>query len=113
MTTRTKTRRPAAPVQTSTSKSAWMRDKLAKGMSIADIVRLANTEGRDIGYAFAYGVAKRAGFAETAANRRKSRAVTVDKATGIVTIATTSGPVSVHPDGTITGGHRPVKAPKA
>jgi transposase-like protein len=48
-----------------TSKSDQVRTLLNSGSSIADAARTVG-----IGYAFAYGIAKRAGLAETSANRR-------------------------------------------
>lgn len=73
-----------------------MRALFAEGKSVAEVTRLVP----GVGYAFAYGVAKRAGVAQTAANRRPTRAVTV-LAGGVVRIAVTTGFVTVHPDGTV------------
>lgn len=53
------------------SKSDHVRALLAEGKTIAEITRLVP----NMGYAFAYGIAKRAGLAETAANRRQTRQV--------------------------------------
>jgi len=53
------------PVVAPVSKSQALRDLLANGSTIADGARTLG-----MGYAFAYGVAKRAGLAETSANRR-------------------------------------------
>jgi hypothetical protein len=57
----TRTRTPVKPV----SKSEKCRDLIRGGKTIAEAAREAG-----MGYAFAYGVAKRAGLAETAAKRR-------------------------------------------
>jgi len=56
------TRKVVAPTLT---KSDRVRTLLTDGKSIADSAREVG-----IGYAFAYGIAKRAGLAETAAKRR-------------------------------------------
>lgn len=72
-----------------------------------------------MGYAFAYGVAKRlphpdgGTYADHAAGRRKSRAVSIDKATGDVTVQTAAGPITVKVDGTVikAKGNRRVVAP--
>ena len=52
--------------------SAAARREFAAGASV-----VAVAEKFGIGYAFAYGIAKRAGYASTAANRRAVRAVSV------------------------------------
>lgn len=80
------------------SKSEMARELFAAGKSVADTAREIG-----IGYAFAYGIAKRAGVAETAANRRPTRAVTVRNGIVIVAVA---GPgntrfVRVYPDGRV------------
>lgn len=85
------------------TKSERARDLLAEGKSISDLTRLIP----NMGYAFAYGIAKRTPhpdggtYADHAANRRRTRAVTTDPETGIVKVATATGFVSVHPDGTV------------
>jgi len=56
-------------------------------MSIADITRTVP----GMGYAFAYGIAKRYGKAATAANRRSQAAVRTDSTTRVVTIHPDSG----------------------
>ena len=95
MATRTRSgNRITAPVFK--SKSDFVRDRLHAGRTISQAAADAG-----IGYAFAYGIAKRAGLNLTSANRRKTRAVAVGEG-GIVTVQTTAGPVIVHPDGTVT-----------
>lgn len=53
------------------SKSDHARALFAEGKTVAEVTRLVP----GMGYAFAYGIAKRAGFAETAANRRSVKSV--------------------------------------
>lgn len=88
MATRTRTRTPgqATPTVTYRSKSDHARTLLTGGMSVAET---AKTVG--IGYAFAYGIAKRAGLAATAASRRKTAAVRTDPDSGIVIVRTDVG----------------------
>lgn len=66
-----------------------------------------------LGYAFAYGVAQRAGVAKTAANRKATKLVTVQN--GVVSVRTSAGTINVHPDGKVTRTNVPAaaKAPKA
>lgn len=61
----TRTNSKSKTVVVASSKSARVRSLLTNGSSIADAARTVG-----IGYAFAYGVAQRAGLAETAAKRR-------------------------------------------
>lgn len=51
--------------KTKISKSARMRELFEAGKSVSEVTEIVK-----VGYAFAYGVAKRAGYAETAATRR-------------------------------------------
>lgn len=96
-TTRNRSRKPEFK-----SKSEHMRALYTGGMSVADVCKTVN-----VGYAFAFGVAKRmphpdgGTYADRAAGRRKSRAVRVDRETGVVQVVTASGLVTVHPDGTV------------
>lgn len=104
MATRTRaTNRVTAPVFK--SKSDFVRALLREGKTVTEAAATAQ-----IGYAFAYGIASRAGLNLTAAKRRKVK--TVSKAPdGSVTIQTTAGPVTVHPDGSVTKAKTPkVKA---
>lgn len=80
------------------SKSDWVRRLLDEGKTIAEITRIVP----DMGYAFAYGIAKRAGKNLTAANRRPTRAITTDPVSKSVTVQTAAGPVTVHMDGSVT-----------
>lgn len=77
------------------SKSAAARAGFAAGKSVSTVAAEIG-----IGYAFAYGIAKRAGYADTAANRRPTRAVSVGP-DGTVSVATARGTVRVSPDGTV------------
>lgn len=86
-------RRPA-PVAFG-SKSAAARAAFAAGKSVSAVAAEIG-----IGYAFAYGIAKRAGYAETAAARRPTRAVEIAP-DGTVSVRTTAGTVRVSPDGTV------------
>ncbi len=54
--------------KTKISKSARMRELFEDGKSVKEVVRIMTPQ--KVGYAFAYGVAKRGGYAETAATRR-------------------------------------------
>ena len=85
------------------SKSDHARFLFREGKTVAEVTHLVP----DMGYAFAYGVAKRAGLNLTAANRRKARTVSVDRETKAVTVMTSVGPITVGIDGTVT---RPKKA---
>lgn len=76
------------------SKSDHMRTLFTEGKSIVEV---AATVG--VGYAFAYGVAKSAGFAETAATRKSVKRVTITD--DAVVIQTTAGPITVKIDGTV------------
>lgn len=95
MATRTRTGNRAKTETVYKSKSDHARALFREGKTVAEVTRMVN-----IGYAFAYGIAKRAGYAETAAKRKTTKLVTV--VNGVVTIQTTVGPISVHPDGTVT-----------
>lgn len=77
VTTRKPTPKPTprgAGRQGNRTKSQWVRDLLDEGKTIAEITRIVP----NMGYAFAYGIAKRAGKAMTAADRRPQRAVSVE-----------------------------------
>lgn len=74
------------------SKSAAMVAMFEDGKTVAEVTRLFPA-GNPVGYAFAYGVAKRYGFAKTAANRKPVKAVTV--ADGIAVIQTAAGPKKI------------------
>lgn len=69
------------------SKSDHMRALFAEGKSVAEVTRLVP----GVGYAFAYGVAKRAGLAATAANRRATKSVAVVGSDVTVRIVTPEG----------------------
>jgi hypothetical protein len=91
-TTRTRSPRTpgqATPTVTYRTKSDHVRALLDQGMSVAEITRVVP----GMGYAFAYGIAKRYGKAATAATRRKTAAVKIDPDSGIVTIRTDVGTV--------------------
>lgn len=89
MSTRTRTRAAgqAVPTVTYRSKSDHVRHLLDQGKTIAEITRIVP----GMGYAFAYGIAKRYGKADTAANRKKTKSVTVDPASTVVTIRCDNG----------------------
>jgi len=94
MATRTRTtNRVTAPVFK--SKSDAMRAMFADGATVTAVAAKIG-----VGYAFAYGVAKRYGFATTAATRKAARKVTTN-ADGSVTVQTTAGPITVQTDGSI------------
>lgn len=57
------------------SKSAGMRSLYEAGYTVAQVTKVM-----DVGYPFAYGVAKRGGFADTAATRRVIKAKATAKA---------------------------------
>jgi hypothetical protein len=78
------------------SKSDHARALFREGKTVAEVTRLIP----EMGYAFAYGIAKRAGFAETAAHRKTTKLVSV--VDGLVRVRTSAGIVIVHPDGKIT-----------
>lgn len=86
MATRTRT-----AATTFKSKSDHVRSLLDEGKTIAEITRIVP----GMGYAFAYGIAKRYGKATTAANRRTTRQVT--------TVGDEVQIVIVTPEGQITG----------
>lgn len=102
MSTTTKPTRTRAPkTVTYRTKSDHARALFAQGKTVAEVTKIVP----DMGYAFAYGIAKRAGVNLTAANRRPTRAVSKDS-DGSVTIQTTAGPVKVLPDGTVHRGRK-------
>lgn len=86
------------------SKSDWMRDRYAEGMTIKAVVDLAETEGRKIGYAFAYGVAERAGLAQTLANRRPAKSIAVQGDLVTITIADGTTRIVNRADGSVKKG---------
>jgi hypothetical protein len=92
-TTRTRSRTPgqATPTVTYRSKSDHVRHLLDEGKTIAEITRIVP----GMGYAFAYGIAKRYGKADTAAARKSTKAVSNDTTSGIVTIRCDEGTVLV------------------
>lgn len=59
------------PKVTYRSKSDHARALFADGKTVADVTRIVP----GMGYAFAYGIAKRAGVASTAAKRRATKSV--------------------------------------
>lgn len=90
------------------TKSDHARALFAEGKTIAEVTKIVP----GMGYAFAYGIAKRAGVNLTAANRRPTRAVAKDS-DGKVTIQTAAGPVVVFPDGTVTRSRKTWKVTQA
>lgn len=66
MATQTRT-----PKTTYRSKSDHARALFAEGKTVVEVTRAIPS----MGYAFAYGIAKRAGFADSAANRRATKSV--------------------------------------
>jgi len=67
------------------SKSAWASAQLMAGVKVKDVARLSETpEAKSafdsetgMGYAFVYGIAKRLGIADSAADRKSGKAVQV------------------------------------
>lgn len=119
----TRTRKPAKPAYKSKSAEAVALMKgedpefIGSPQSVSAVEKIMTARGRPMGYAFIYGRAKAAGLNLTAAKRRATRAISKDDK-GIVTVQTAEGPVVIHPDGLVTGGHRPAarsksKAPQA
>lgn len=108
MATRTRTRNRVQAAPEFKSKSDHMRALFAGGQSVAQVAKDLN-----VTYGFAFGVAKRAGYAETAANRRAVRKVTTES-DGTVVVQTTIGAIRVSPDGTVVKprGNRRVMAPQ-
>jgi len=94
MATRTRTGNRVTATQFK-SKTDAMRSLYESGETVTSVAAKVG-----VGYAFTYGVAKRYGFATTEAHRKPTRLVSV--ANGIVTVQTAIGPVSVHPDGSVT-----------
>lgn len=97
-TTRTRTRTPgqATPTVTFKSKSDWARFHLNNGVKIAEIEKMSVNDPKSpgpMGYAFIYGVAKRAKLNLTAADRKKTAAVRNDPDSGIVTVRCDTGHV--------------------
>lgn len=72
------------------SKSEAARAMFADGKTVTEVTHLVP----NMGYAFAYGVAQRAGYALTAANRKATKAVTT--AEGFAVIRTQAGTVKVN-----------------
>lgn len=96
MATRTRSRSAgqATPTVTFKSKSDWARHHLTAGRTIAEVKALSTSDPGSLGpmdYAFVYGVAKRYGLAETAANRKRTARVKVDPDSGIVTLRLDTG----------------------
>lgn len=69
------------------SKSDHARALFAEGKTVAEVTRLVP----GMGYAFAYGIAKRAGFNLTAANRRAAKSVATVGDDVVVQIVTPDG----------------------
>ena len=69
------------------SKSDHARALFAEGKTVAEVTRIVP----GMGYAFAYGIAKRAGVATTAANRRATKSVNTVGSDVIVEIVTPEG----------------------
>lgn len=87
----------AKPTVTFKSKSDWARHMFAAGRTVAEVKDLsldpASGSLGPMDYAFAYGVAKRYGFALTAAARKKGAQVTHDREKGLVTCRIDTGAV--------------------
>lgn len=83
------TKTPRSRSKTPTTKSDRFRAMLKDGKTVAEIVHETGE-----GYAFVYGVAKRAGMNLTAANRRPVRAVNTEGS--VVKIAVPGGFVRVN-----------------
>jgi hypothetical protein len=79
------------------SKSDAMRALFAEGKTVTEVCKIV-----DVGYAFAYGVAKRAKLNLTAANRRPTKAVKIDGENNTVTVMTDKGPVVINKEGIVT-----------
>lgn len=77
----------ATPKVTYRTKSDHVRALLDQGKTIAEITRIVP----GMGYAFAYGIAKRYGKSQTAASRRKTAAVRTDPTSGVVIVRTDVG----------------------
>lgn len=92
--TRRSTRKSAEPEFK--SKSARFVSLLKSGKTVTEISKITGD-----GYAFIYGVAKRNGFADQAANRRATKTVTIDRANGVTIVQTATGSVKVFADGHI------------
>lgn len=90
-TTKSAVRGTGAGRQNGRTKSQWTRDLLKEGKSIAEITRVIP----NMGYAFAYGIAKRTPhpdggtYADHAADRRKEKTMSVSD--GVVTIRIKTG----------------------
>lgn len=74
---------------TFTSKSEAARAMFKAGKTVTEVTHLVP----NMGYAFAYGIAKRAGYAGTAANRKATKVVTISEGTAV--IRTQTGTVRV------------------
>lgn len=70
--------------KTFTSKSEAARAMFADGKTVTEVTHLVP----NMGYAFAYGVAKRAGAAMTAANRKPTKVVTIHEGRAVIRTAT-------------------------
>lgn len=104
MATRTRTGNRVTSTPVFKSKSDAFRDLLRNGINpeTKSPYMISDAAAKiGIGYAFAYGIAKRAGLAETKAKRKATKKVAVN-ADGSVTIQTSAGPVTVAADGTVT-----------
>jgi hypothetical protein len=77
---------------TYTSKSEAARAMFAEGMKVSEVIKF---KGLDMDYAFAYGVAKRAGFAGTAAARKSVKTVAVHGDTVVIQTAAGERKVSL------------------
>ncbi len=72
------------------SKSDHARALFREGKTVAEVTRIVP----GMGYAFAYGVAKRAGLAATAADRRPQKTITTSN--GSVFVKTAIGTVEIN-----------------
>lgn len=72
MATKIRTSKSAtSPATTFESKTEYAKDLFRKGKSVSEVSKTVP----GMGYAFAYGIAKKGGWAATAAKRRQTRAV--------------------------------------
>lgn len=97
-TTRTRSRAAgqATPTVTFKNKTDWAAHHLRAGKKVHEVEKLSISDPSSLGpmgYAFIYGIAKRLDLASTAADRKKSRAVTIDPESGLVTIRCDTGAV--------------------
>lgn len=86
----TRTRHRTTPVFA--SKSDWARSQFDLGRTVSEVEHDPANPG--MGYAFLYGIAKRHGVALTAANRRPTRAVSIEG--DLVKVQTSVGMISVN-----------------